>query len=87
MVSSLRGDHVDSSSNDVRGIVHGSVVQIGTAYLNTTQPLTDHPPVETWADLPTIPPEVHSLMSAQLQAAQELPYRLPGARRPSLATI
>ncbi|KAA9155393.1 hypothetical protein FPZ12_029840 [Amycolatopsis acidicola] len=30
---------------------------------------------------------VFSLLRAQVQAAKELPYRLPGARRPSLATV
>ncbi len=34
-----------------------------------------------------LPPEVRSLLRAQVQAATELPYRLPGARRPSLATV
>jgi uncharacterized protein (UPF0147 family) len=34
-----------------------------------------------------LPAEVQSLLRAQDRAARELPYRLPGARRPSLATI
>ncbi|PSL43504.1 hypothetical protein B0I31_1315 [Saccharothrix carnea] len=34
-----------------------------------------------------LPVGVLSLMSAQVRAARELPYRLPGARRPSLATV
>ncbi|GAB3430200.1 NACHT domain-containing protein [Actinophytocola sediminis] len=41
----------------------------------------------TWRELPDLPPDVRSLMHAQVRAAQELPYRLPGARRPSLATV
>ncbi|GAA3359659.1 hypothetical protein GCM10020366_36560 [Saccharopolyspora gregorii] len=31
--------------------------------------------------------EIQSLLRAQIQAAEDLPYRLPGARRPSLATV
>lgn len=49
-----------------------------------------HPAPEGWtASLPVLPIEVQSLLRAQDRAAQELPYRLPGAgaRRLSLATI
>ena len=46
-----------------------------------------HRPPEGWTALPVLPAEVQSLLRAQVQAAQELPYRLPGARRPSLATV
>jgi cellulose synthase operon protein C len=42
---------------------------------------------EGWTALPVLPAEVQSLLRAQIQAARELPYRLPGARRPSLATV
>jgi hypothetical protein len=48
-----------------------------------------HRPPEGWTALPVLPAEVQSLLRAQVQAARELPYRLPGAgaRRLSLATI
>lgn len=48
-----------------------------------------HRPPEGWAALPVLPIEVQSLLRAQDRAAQELPYRLPGAgaRRLSLATV
>ncbi|WNV88353.1 NACHT domain-containing protein [Umezawaea sp. Da 62-37] len=45
------------------------------------------PPPEGWGSLPVLPAEIQSLVRAQIQAAQELPYRLPGARKPSLATV
>ncbi|MGH3753575.1 MAG: NACHT domain-containing protein [Pseudonocardiaceae bacterium] len=46
-----------------------------------------HPPPKGWTALPVLPAEVQSLLRAQVQAAQKSPYRLPGARRPSLATV
>lgn len=46
-----------------------------------------HRPPEGWMALPVLPAEVRSLLRAQVQAALELPYQLPGARRPSLATV
>jgi cellulose synthase operon protein C len=49
--------------------------------------MSRHPPPEDWTALPVPPAEVQSLLRAQIQAAQKLPYRLPGARRPSLATV
>ncbi|GAA0211288.1 hypothetical protein GCM10010492_06380 [Saccharothrix mutabilis subsp. mutabilis] len=36
---------------------------------------------------PGLPAAVRSLLHAQVGAAHDLPYRLPGARRPSLATV
>ena len=45
------------------------------------------PTPEGWTALPVPPAEIQSLLRAQVQAAQKLPYRLPGARRPSLATV
>ena len=45
------------------------------------------PRPEGWATLPALPEEVTSLLRAQTQAAEPLPYRLPGAREPSLATV
>ncbi|MBB5803579.1 uncharacterized protein (UPF0147 family) [Saccharothrix ecbatanensis] len=45
------------------------------------------PPPADWDEAPHLPIEVVFLLRAQVRAAQELPYRLPGARRPSLATV
>ena len=45
------------------------------------------PPAEGWSVLPALGKEITSLLRAQVQAAQPLPYRLPGAREPSLATV
>lgn len=45
------------------------------------------PPTDSWDRLPVLPPEVVSLMRAQMLTAEDLPYRLPGAKRPSLSTV
>ncbi|WP_214405685.1 XRE family transcriptional regulator [Pseudonocardia lacus] len=46
---------------------------------------TPHP--AGWSALPPLPREVQTLLTAQVQAARTLPYRLPGSREPSLATV
>lgn len=45
------------------------------------------PPVSTWDRLPVLPPEIVSLLRAHTLAAEDLPYRLPGAKRPSLSAV
>jgi DNA-binding XRE family transcriptional regulator len=45
------------------------------------------PPVVEWDRLPVLPGEAMSLLRAHVDAAEELPYLLPGARRPSLSTV
>ncbi|WP_194899171.1 helix-turn-helix domain-containing protein [Catenulispora pinisilvae] len=45
------------------------------------------PNASGWDRLPPLPPEIVSLMRAQILAAEDLPYRLPGAKRPSLSTV
>ncbi|MFD0205484.1 MULTISPECIES: NACHT domain-containing protein [Saccharothrix] len=42
---------------------------------------------DDWSSLPVLPVEVRSLLRAQEVAARELPYQLPGARKPSLDTV
>ncbi|XVS67140.1 helix-turn-helix domain-containing protein [Actinosynnema sp. CA-299493] len=42
---------------------------------------------DDWSSLPVLPAEVRSLLRAQEVAARDLPYRLPGARKPSLDTV
>ncbi|MFJ6671604.1 helix-turn-helix domain-containing protein [Actinosynnema sp. NPDC091369] len=44
-------------------------------------------PPDDWTSLPALPVEVRSLLRAQEVAARDLPYRLPGARKPSLDTV
>jgi cellulose synthase operon protein C len=43
--------------------------------------------VTEWDRLPVLPTEIVSLLRAQEFAAGELPYRLPGAKRPSLSAV
>jgi len=45
------------------------------------------PPAAGWTSLPPLPAEVRAVLRAQVQSGRELPYRLPGARKPSLETI
>src|SRR6187397_934638 len=40
-----------------------------------------------WAPVTGLPAEIKDLLWAQEQAADLLPYQLPGARRPSLGTV
>ncbi|MER5264566.1 helix-turn-helix domain-containing protein [Actinosynnema sp. NPDC002837] len=42
---------------------------------------------DDWSSLPALPAEVRSLLRAQEAEARKLPYRLPGARTPSLDTV
>ncbi|MFE9749468.1 NACHT domain-containing protein [Saccharothrix saharensis] len=71
------------ASNHVGGDVLGPSVQAGVIE-GGVHIHVGPPPV---ADPGGLPVGVVSLMSAQVRAAHELPYRLPGARRPSLATV
>lgn len=48
-------------------------------------PTIESPPA--WGDIAALPDTVRSLLQAQALLASELPYRLPGARRPLLASI
>jgi hypothetical protein len=82
-----------STENHLSGIVSGHAVQAGVIHGDvhfhaTPAEATEvHPPPADWTELPVLPVRVQSLLRAQVQAAQELPYRLPGARRPSLETV
>ncbi|MCE6996463.1 hypothetical protein LZG04_16890 [Saccharothrix sp. S26] len=69
--------------NQVGGDVHGPSVQAGVIE-GDVHIHVGGPPVAAPGGLPG---SVLSLMSAQVRAAVELPYRLPGARRPSLAAV
>ncbi|MDX8032572.1 NACHT domain-containing protein [Lentzea sp. BCCO 10_0856] len=81
-------DDLDFTTGDVTGTVfqannvHGDVhVHAGKA------PRPAYDPPHTWAEAPQWPPEIMWLLLAQVNAAYEAPYRLPGARKPSLDTI
>jgi len=82
-----------STENHLSGDVSGHVVQVGAIhgdvhlYATSVEVTAIHPPLTEWTELPVLPERVRSLLRAQVQAAQELPYRLPGARRPSLETV
>ncbi|MBM7773163.1 hypothetical protein JOD54_003367 [Actinokineospora baliensis] len=75
--------------------VAGSVVQAGQITVHGDFVVSAERPrtVEAvdahvgWEDLPELPRAVESLVRAQVEMAKELPYRLPGARKPSLATV
>ncbi|MEV7092471.1 hypothetical protein AB0M80_06470 [Amycolatopsis sp. NPDC051045] len=81
------------AANRIAGDVVGSAVQVGAihgdmyvGFVQAAEPVPVEPPTD-WADLPELPPRIGSLLRAQIQNAEKLPYRLPGARRPSLATV
>lgn len=88
-------DYSGGTSNHIDGDNLGSAVQAHSIaggvhfYLAsppepTAQP--EHAPAN-WAERPELPTEIRFLLRTQILAAQQLPYRLPGARRPSLATV
>ncbi|GGS43229.1 NACHT domain-containing protein [Actinokineospora fastidiosa] len=80
-------------ANHIDGAIHGPIVQArdihGDVHFHYAEPAAPvaHTPPEDWCALPPPPDEVRSLLQAQVSAAQEMPYRLPGARRPSLDTV
>ncbi|MFD4248201.1 NACHT domain-containing protein [Amycolatopsis thermoflava] len=82
-------------SNDLSGTVHGAAVQAGSisggVHFHLSPPAAEpapHPAAPAgWGQAAALPADVQALLRAQAQAAQELPYRLPGARRPALATL
>jgi hypothetical protein len=98
---SRRGQHVEQDRSDITnrisGGVSGPAIQAHSitggvhvhlhAVKAAVQPVPRQPSPSGWAELPELPDEVRSLLQAQVQAAKELPYRLPGAKRPSLATV
>ncbi|MBP2327334.1 hypothetical protein JOF56_007719 [Kibdelosporangium banguiense] len=84
------------TDNRIEGNVWGQALQAGSIeggvqfVLNATSaapPRPEHEPVAAWEKITEPPDEIRSVLNAQMQAAHKLPYRLPGARRPSLATV
>jgi cellulose synthase operon protein C len=84
------------TDNHIEGSVWGPSIQAGSidggVHVFVAGPpappvSAPHEPVTSWQEIPDAPDEVRSLLNAQVQAAHTLPYRLRGARRPSLATV
>ncbi|MGW5053418.1 NACHT domain-containing protein [Actinokineospora sp. NPDC004072] len=75
-------------SNRIDGPVTGPALQVGDlhgdVHIHYAPAAAPAPPADWGTGLPS---EVRSLLDAQVQAAEDLPYRLPGAKRPSLAAV
>ncbi|MBW4718488.1 NACHT domain-containing protein [Saccharothrix obliqua] len=69
------------TANQVGDVV-GASVQAGEIHGGVHVYVT-----ESGARASGLPDGIASLLRAQVRAARDLPYRLPGARRPSLATV
>ncbi|OKK00273.1 NACHT domain-containing protein [Amycolatopsis sp. CB00013] len=67
------------------GLVHGGL-HIHLAAPSPGPQLAADPP-DSWDDLPELPPSIQQLLHAQVEIAQDFPYRLPGAQRPSLSAV
>ena len=88
-------DHSGDSSNHIEVDNLGAAVQAhsiagGVHFYLASSPEPAPRPERgsaSWAERPELPVEIRSLLRTQIRAAQQLPYRLPGARRPSLATV
>ncbi|WP_112261330.1 hypothetical protein [Lentzea terrae] len=81
-------DDLDFTTGDVIGTVFQANNVHGDVHLHTgKEPRPTFATPRTWAEAEQPPPEIRSLLWAQIQAAHESPYRLPGARKPSLDTV
>ncbi|MGW3962839.1 NACHT domain-containing protein [Amycolatopsis sp. NPDC005003] len=69
------------------GTVHGGVHFYASAPAPEPAPAPVAAPPRGWDDLPELPPAVQALLRAQIETARDLPYRLPGARPPSLEAV
>lgn len=91
----MESDGEPIPGNRISGAVYGPAIQASSIqggvhfHLDGGEVGRSAPPSapERWADVPTLPSDVRSLLKAQVQTAQELPYRMPGARRPALAAV
>ncbi|WP_033261252.1 hypothetical protein [Amycolatopsis vancoresmycina] len=83
----------EEPANRITGGVIGSAVQVGALHGDMyvgvappSEPVFAEPPAD-WSSRPELPRKIVSLLQAQIRSAEKLPYRLRGARRPSLATV
>ncbi|MCX2950164.1 NACHT domain-containing protein [Lentzea sp. NEAU-D7] len=90
----MDGDNTSTTSNQIAGDVLGNALLAGVIHGDVhlhqgvqQQVNEHHEPPESWHTLPALPREVRSLLRAQLTMAEEPPYRLRGARQPSLDTV
>ncbi|WP_290053573.1 hypothetical protein [Amycolatopsis solani] len=83
----------EDTANVISGKVDGTAVQVGAVhgnmYVGVPRPAPPVPvdPPAGWDELPELPPKIVSLLRAQIENAEIMPYRLRGARRTSLATV
>lgn len=81
-------DHLAFTTGDVSGTVFQAGNVQGDVHLHPGKsPRPAYDPPATWAEAQKPPPEIQSLLWAQIHAAHESPYRLPGAHKPSLDAI
>ena len=89
----MESDGRAMADNDISGTIHGPAIQTGAiggdVHIHVPGAPDEHPAElpapDGWDDVPLLPAELRSLLRAQVETANELPYRLPGARRPAVA--
>ncbi|MEU7783023.1 hypothetical protein [Amycolatopsis sp. NPDC049159] len=83
----------EEPANVIAGEVTGQAVQVGSVHgdmyvgVPRAVPRAVVDPPAGWDDLPSLPGKIVSLLRAQIENAEIMPYRLRGARRPSLSTV
>jgi uncharacterized protein (UPF0147 family) len=77
----------ERSANQIDGTVHGPAIQADSIHGGIHFHLPGGPAERRDSADPELPAAVRLLLRAQVQAALDFPYRLHGARRPSLATV
>ncbi len=83
----------EEPANVIAGEVTGQAVQVGSVHgdmyvgVPRAVPRAVVEPPAGWDDLPSLPGKIVSLLRAQIENAEIMPYRLRGARRPSLSTV
>ncbi|MBE1501477.1 hypothetical protein H4696_008577 [Amycolatopsis lexingtonensis] len=83
----------EETANVISGEVSGTTVQVGAVHgdmyvgVSREVPRALVDPPAGWEELPELPAKIVSLLRAQIENAEIMPYRLRGARRPSLSTV
>ncbi|WP_033429522.1 NACHT domain-containing protein [Saccharothrix syringae] len=87
----MHRDDEARTTNLIRGDPRGPTVQASVINGDLHFHAQPAPPAPrqagTWDDAAALPHAARSLLHAQVQAAEDLPHHLPGARRPSLAAV